>query len=106
MIRDYNQRLLTAPPGHIYRNIGNPYEICEPRDLIKVEDRVQDTFKPVAEIKSIKSDLFGQTVTYGLGHRLRMIDLGEYSYNTATSGLYWDGDWMAIEPHLPNVSAL
>ena len=106
MIRDYNQRLLMAPPGHIYRNIGNANEVCEPTDLIKVEDRVQDTFKPVDEVKSIKSDLFGQTVTYGLGHRLRMIDLGEYSYSTSTSRLYWDGDWMAIVPHLPNVSSL
>ena len=106
MIRDYNQRLLMAPPGHIYRNIGNANEVCEPTNLIKVEDRVEDTFKPVVEIKSIKSDLFSQTVTYGLGHRLRMIDLGEYSYSTSTSRLYWDGDWMAIVPHLPNVSSL
>ena len=59
-------------------------------------------FEPFSESKSIDTILFGN-IKYGLGHRMRMIDLGEYSHNTATSMLFWDASYMGVVPFTPDV---
>jgi len=103
MIRDYNQRILLAPPGYMHRNLGHPTEneFTEP-----MEDEPQSTvnnFKLVSEVKSIKSILFGQTVRYGLDHRSRMVDLGVFTQNTTMSRVCGNSPIMSVFTDLPNV---
>lgn len=54
VIRDYNQRMLLAPQGHLTRNLG-----CAADQTHGATNTVADTFRPVTEIKGIKSVLFG-----------------------------------------------
>jgi hypothetical protein len=104
IIRDYSQRLLVAPSGHLERNLGHPTENGGPSDPVSINDKSK--FKPVTEPRSIDSCLFGGSVKYGLDHRIRMVDIGEYSPKTATSKVFWDGSLMFIFPQLPNVSSV
>lgn len=97
LIRDYNQQMLHAPPAHLTRNLGHPTENCdldEPKH--KEEVSVAKPFIPVVESRHLNSLLFGGKVECGLGHRLRMVDLGEYSHSTAKSRLFWSGKWMEL----------
>lgn len=98
VIRDYNQQMLYAPPGHLNRNLGHPTDNCEPGKQKEEDERLASPFRVVSEPRSLHSILFGRAIEYGLGHRMRTIPLGEYSYNTATSRLFWDGNYMKIVP--------
>jgi hypothetical protein len=104
MIRDYNQRIISAPPGYMNRNLGHPTD-NEFQDQIEDEAQVptEDNFKLVTEVKSIKSILFGRVVEYGLSHRLRMVDLGVFARNTATSRVCGNTTFMSIFAELPSV---
>jgi hypothetical protein len=105
IIRDYSQRLLLAPSGHLERNLGHPTENGGPSLSID-SDNDKSKFRPVTEPRIIDSCLFGGPVEYGLGHRIRMVDIGKYSPKTATSKVFWDGSLMFIFPQLPNVSSV
>jgi hypothetical protein len=100
MIRDYNQCTLLAPPETLYRNLGHP----NGAKFVTEEHMVTDGFRPVFETKSIKSILFGRTLEYGLGHRLRMVDIGQYVPSTASSSVFWDGENVNIFAKVQNVS--
>jgi hypothetical protein len=101
MIRDYNQHTLLASPETLYRDIGHPNGARFKHE----EHMVMDGFRPVVKTKSIKSILFGQTLEYGLGHRLRMVDIGRYAPSTVSSRVYWDGDSVNIFAKVHNVSS-
>jgi hypothetical protein len=100
MIRDYNQCTLLAPPETLYRNLGHP----NGAKIDKEEHMVIDGFRPVFETKSINSTLFGRTLEYGLGYRLRMVDIGRYGPSTASSRVFWDGEYVNILAKVQNVS--
>lgn len=90
MIRDYNQQLLRAPTGHWNRNLGLFTENRVPIDNLQVPSR--ETFKVTNISKSLRSELFGKTVYYGLGHRTRAIELGAFGPNISSSKLFLDGE--------------
>jgi hypothetical protein len=97
LIRDYNQQMLHAPPDHLTRSLGHPtenFDLNETKDEEEVS--VAKPFIPVVEPRYLDSLLFGGQVDYGLGHRLRMVDLGEYSHSTAKSRLFWSGKRMEL----------
>jgi len=102
IIRDYNQQTLHAPTGFMTRNLGHPTENRDPEVKSEFKDYIVKPFQTVIESKSIDTILFGN-IRYGLGHRMRMIDLGEYTHNTATSMMFWDASYMGVVPSTPDV---
>lgn len=107
MIRDYNQRILLAPPGYMHRNLGNPTdnEFTDPMEDELLLSTVNN-FKLVSEVKAIKSILFGQTMKYGLDHRLRMVDLGVFARNTTLSRVCGNSPLMSVFTDLPDVCTI
>lgn len=61
-------------------------------------------FTTVTETRVVKSILFGKDVEYGLGHRVRTMDLGVYPHDTSTSRLFWSEEYMQIIASTPGVS--
>ena len=104
VIRDYNQRMLLAPPGHLDRNLGHPTDNCDPSNRQEGQRMGDSTFTTVTETRIVKSILFGKDVKYGLGHRVRTMDLGFYPHDTSTSRLFWSEDYMQIVASTPGVS--
>jgi hypothetical protein len=96
VIRDYNQRMLLAPPGHLDRNLGHPTDNCDPSDRQERQRTGDDTFATVTETRIVKSILFGKDVEYGLGHRVRTMDLGVYPHDTSTSRLFWSEEYQIV----------
>jgi hypothetical protein len=92
-IRDFNQRMLLAPSGHLTRNIGYSADQIQGKSA-----PVADTFRLVTDPKILKSVLFARPVHYGLGHRVRHIDLGVYRPNTASSSTFWSDNRLLIDP--------
>jgi hypothetical protein len=105
VIRDYNQRMLYAPVGHLTRNLGHPTENCD-ADQPKEPEKLVKPFIAVAEAQCIQSVLFGGDVEYGLRHRVRTVGLGEYGPNTATSRMFWGSNCMEIVPATATVSPI
>lgn len=103
MIRDYNQQMLYAPPGHMMRYLGHPTANYYPDEKNDFKEPTVKPFVTSTEPKSIDTVLFGH-IKYGLGHRTRMVDLGVYERNTATSKMFWDSHHMGIVPTTPDVS--
>jgi hypothetical protein len=102
IIRDYNQQMLYAPPGHMLRYLGHPTANYHPDEKNNFKEPTVKPFVTSTEPKSIDTILFGH-IKYGLGHRMRMVDLGEYESNTATSKMFWDSHHMGIVPTTPDV---
>lgn len=104
VIRDYNQEMMYAPPGHLTRNLGHPTD-NRASDVYRIgQETIERPFRLVTEPRTMNSTLFGQIVEHGLGHRMRTLSLGEYSPNTATSRLFWNGIYMMLVPATPAVS--
>jgi hypothetical protein len=97
MIRDYNQQMLYAPPGHMLRYLGHPTANYYPDEKNDFKEPTVKPFVTSTEPKCIDTVLFGN-IKYGLGHRMRMVDLGLYESNTATSKMFWDSHYMGIVP--------
>jgi len=95
VVRDYNQRMLLAPRGHMTRNLGPAAH-----QIHGTTNTVADTFRLVTGLKSIKSMLFGGFVDYGLNHRIRYIDLGVFQPNTMSSKTFWGEKWLIIDPRV------
>lgn len=93
VIRDYNQRMLFAPSGHLTRNLGNGSQHMHARQAT-----ITETFHTVTDTKAIESRLFGGLIEYGLGHRQRLIDLGTYKAHTCTSRTFWGKKHLVIDP--------
>jgi hypothetical protein len=88
IVRDYNQRLLRAPYGHWNRNLGHPTQNCVPSADKQLTPPAK--FKVVTSPKSLRSLLFGGAIHFGLGHRIRVMDLGAFGPNVSSSRLFWD----------------
>jgi hypothetical protein len=97
MIRDYNQQMLFALPGHMMRYLGHPTANYYPDEKNDFKEPTVKPFITSTEPKFIDTVLFGH-IKYGLGHRMRMVDLGLYESNTATSKMFWDSHLMEIVP--------
>jgi len=90
----YNQRMLLAPPGHLDRNLGHPTKNCDPSKRLERQRMGNADFTTVTETRIVKSILFGKDVEYGLGHRVRTMDLGVYPHDTSTSRLFWSEEYI------------
>jgi hypothetical protein len=104
ILRDYNQQLLHAPSNHMNRRLGR-FTFGSDLTNQKNFDDSASRFEVVYETKSIKTTLFEDgSIEYGLGHRIRKIDMGKYSPNTARSKIYWYEDLLWILHGTVNVS--
>jgi hypothetical protein len=104
IIRDYNQQMLYAPQGHMMRYLGHPTANYYPDEKNDFKEPTVKPFVTSTEPKFIDTVLFGH-IKYGLGHRMRMVDLGVYESNTATSKMFWDSHHMGIVPTTSDVSS-
>jgi hypothetical protein len=104
ILRDYNQQLLYAPSNHMNRRLGRSMPGNDTINQNKFDDSASP-FEVVKETKLIKTAVFEDgSIEYGLGHRIRKIDMGKYSPNTARSKIYWYEDLLWILPGTENVS--
>ena len=85
------------------RYLGHPTANYYPDEKNDFKEPTVKPFVTSTEPKCIDTVLFGH-IKYGLGHRMRMVDLGVYERNTATSKMFWDSHHMGIVPTTPDVS--
>jgi hypothetical protein len=89
VIRDYNQQMLRAPLGHLTIKALGHTAGAHNQNAVKRQSPA-DRFEVVNESQSITSGLFfDREVRYGLYHRKRILDMGQDSYDDATSGIVW-----------------
>lgn len=99
VIRDYNQQLLHAPSGHMTKLLGHHSQTglddSHPFELFRV----------VNETRSLDSLLFlGGSLNFGLGYRIRTIELGVYSPATERSKIHWYENMIWIISDVGDVS--
>lgn len=79
------------------RYLGHPTANYYPDEKNDFKEPTVKPFITSTGPKFIDTVLFGH-IKYGSGHRMRMVDLGLYESNTATSKLFWDSQLMGILP--------